>query len=270
MREEERRAAELLKERLGGAYTLRDSAGAQGMHDFDLRLDDGTTFAVEVTTDTSSVDRAFQDQINRINPLDVPGLARVWYVYVSTPGDGPDDQRASSKRLETLRAELPDILQEFERTQLTKWPVPRSQPRDDSLTDIRLRNLGVQRCSSPGPAVDQNPQVFFADAAPNSVTGPSLIVDAVNENLSANKVDKLIRAKNDGADEAHLFLWLIPGQDHKRGRAEAMFSLDYVGLDNLEWIDLPGIDAVWVAVEVEAPNGEDHRSILCFDKHGWH
>ena len=63
---EERRAAELLKQLLGGEYKPRDTDGAQGMHDFDLRLDDGRTFAVEVTTDTSRVDRAFQDQINRI------------------------------------------------------------------------------------------------------------------------------------------------------------------------------------------------------------
>ena len=83
---EERRSAELLKQLLGGEYTPRDAAGAQGMHDFDLRLDNGKTFAVEVTTDTSSVDRAFQDQINRISPLDVPGLTRVWHVDLWTPG----------------------------------------------------------------------------------------------------------------------------------------------------------------------------------------
>ena len=77
MQAEERRAAELLKELLGGDYVPRDTAGAQGMHDFDLQLDNGRTFAVEVTTDTSRVDRAFRDQINRINPLDVPGLTRV-------------------------------------------------------------------------------------------------------------------------------------------------------------------------------------------------
>ena len=60
---EERRAASLLKELLGGEYKPRDTGGAQGMHDFDLRLDDGRTLAVEVTTDTSRVDKAFQDQI---------------------------------------------------------------------------------------------------------------------------------------------------------------------------------------------------------------
>ena len=60
LRSEERRAAELLKQILGGSYTPRDVAGAQGMHDFDLHLDDGRIVAVEVTTDKSQVDQAFQ------------------------------------------------------------------------------------------------------------------------------------------------------------------------------------------------------------------
>ena len=60
---EERRAASLLKELLGGEYEPRDTGDAQGMHDLELRLDDGRTLAVEVTTDTSRVDKAFQDQI---------------------------------------------------------------------------------------------------------------------------------------------------------------------------------------------------------------
>jgi len=273
MREKERKAAELLKELLGGDYAPRDTAGAQGMHDFDLQLDDGTTFAVEVTTDTSRVDRSFGVGLERMSPLDVAGLDRVWYVYVSTPGDGSGNERVSNQRLDALRAELPDILRAFERVGLTKWPAPRSQSRDKSPVDVKLLGLGVHRCSSSDPSDDQSPQVFFADAFPNSNTVPSLIVDAVYDALSANeanKVKKLIRAKDVGADEAHLFVWLIPGQDHKRGRAEAMFSLPYVGLDDLEQVDLPGIDVVWVAVEVDASIGRNDRPLLRLDKHGWH
>lgn len=61
---EERRAAELLKQLLGGEHRPRDTGGALGMHDFDLRLDDGKVLAVEVTTDASRVDRAFRHQID--------------------------------------------------------------------------------------------------------------------------------------------------------------------------------------------------------------
>lgn len=129
---EERRAADLLKELLGGEYTPRDTAGAQGIHDFDLRLGDGATVAVEVTTDTSSVDRAFQDQIQRINPPEVPELTRVWHVDLRTPGDGPDDQQASHKRVAALQAQLPDILRRLETVGLTELRVPPFPHQDDN------------------------------------------------------------------------------------------------------------------------------------------
>ena len=234
---EERRAADLLKQLLGGEYEPRDTDGAQGMHDFDLRLDGGRTFAVEVTTDTSRVDRAFRYEINRVSPLDVTGLTRVWRVDLATPGDGPDDQRASRRRVKALEAELPDILRQFERAGLTKWRVPRSPSRDNSAAVDKLRGLGVQLCFSFDPGPDESPQVFFGDASLSGATGPSMIVDAVNESLP-NKVDKLVNAKTAGAAEAHLFLWLTTGQEHRRGRGEAISFLVHTGLDGLAPIDL--------------------------------
>ena len=83
----ERRAAELLKELLEGrGLTPRDTAGAQWMHDFDLHLDDGRTPAVDVTTDTSSVDRAFENQIAQ--PFYPEGLTRTGLVYCRFPAPG--------------------------------------------------------------------------------------------------------------------------------------------------------------------------------------
>ena len=272
MRAEERRAADLLKELLGGEPEPRDAGGAQGMHDFNLQFDDGRTFAVEVTTDTSRVDRAFRDQINRVSPVDVPGLTRMWHVDLATPGDGPDDQPAAHARVEALKAELPDILRQFEHAGLTKWRMRRSPSRDDSVTADSLRGLGVQLCSSCDPDPDQSPQVFLGDASLGGATGPSMIVDAVNENLP-NKVRKLVNAKTAGAAEAHLFPWSNSAQQHKRARAEAMSFLSHTGPDGLEPIDLQGIDAVWVAVDdgpSHAPDCRHHQPILCFNADGRH
>ena len=272
MRADERRAADLLKELLGGEHEPRDTDGAPGMHDFNLQLDDGRTFAAEVTTDTSRVDKAFRDQINRVSPLDVPGLTRVRRVDLATPGDDPDDQRATSARVEALKAESPDILRQFEHARLTKRRVPRTPSRDDSAAQDSLRGLGVQLCSSFDPNPDQSPQVFFGDASLGGATGPSMIVDAANEN-SPNKAGKPVNAKTARAAEAHLFLWLNSAQEHKRGRAEAMSFLSRTGLDGLEPIDLQGIDAVWVAVDAgpsHAPDCRHHRPILCFNADGWH
>ena len=97
-------------------------------------------------------------------------------------------------------------------------------------------------------------------------------MDAVNESLP-NKVKKLVKAKTAGAAEAHLFLWLISMQEHKRGRAEAISFLVHTGLDGLEPIGLQGIDAVWVAVDAGPSHAPDCRHcwpILCFDADGWH
>ncbi len=210
---EERRAAELLKELLGGEYTPRD-----------LRLDDGSIFAVEVTTDTSRVDRAFWHQIDQINPLEVPGLTRVWRVDVATPGDGPDDQQASHRRVKALQAQLPAILRQLEGAGLTTLRVPPSPHRDNHEAQGRLRDLGVQMCFSFDASPDENPRVLFGGASLSGHTGPSMIVEAVNESLP-NKVNKLRDAKTAGAAEAHLFLWLNFGEEHKRGRADAMSFL---------------------------------------------
>ena len=270
---EERRAAELLKELLGGEYKPRDTAGAQGMHDFDLRLDDGKTFAVEVTTDTSRVHRAFQDQVNRISPLEVPGtdtgLACVpcdpWQ-WSPRPASQPQAHKGAPRR------NCPDILRQIERAGLTELSVPPSPHRDNHAAHSKLRGLGVQLCYSFDASPDQNPRVEFGWASVSGATGPSMIVEAVNENLP-NKVKKLLDAKTAGAAEAHLFLWLNFEDQHKWRRAAAMSFRRHAGIDGLVPINLHDIDAVWVAVDAalgDDPYCRHTWPILCFGADGWH
>ena len=271
MPREERRAAELLKELLGGDYKPRDVGGAQGMHDFDLRLNDGRTIAVEVTTDTSRVDKAFQNQTEQ--SFVVQGLTRVWSVYCAVPGSDADDQPASAERVAELKSELPDILQELERAGSTQLDVPPSPHHDNHAAHAKLRELGVQMCYSFDASPSSLPRVMVhGPAVISGATGPGLIVGAVNQNLP-NKVGKLINAKTAGANEVHLFLWLIYAQYHKRGRAEAMSSLRHTGLGVLERPNLQGIDAVWVAVDIgpeHDPYCQHFWPILCCDADGWH
>ena len=47
--------------------------------------------------------------------------------------------------------------------------------------------------------------------------------------MASNKVSKLLDAKTRGADEAHLFLGLSIGQEHKRGRADELHFQSSVG-----------------------------------------
>ena len=105
-RPEEYRAAQLLQSLLDGVwFTPRDVSGEQGMHDFDLDLADGRTFAVEVTSDKSQTDAAFQSQVERINPLPAPGLPHSWHVLISSPGEDHTDQAGDMRELQTPRSE---------------------------------------------------------------------------------------------------------------------------------------------------------------------
>ncbi len=270
----ERRAAELLKELLDGqGFTPRDTAGAQGMHDFDLHLDDGRTLAVEVTTDTSSVDRAFEHQIAQ--PFYPERLSRTWLVYCMVPGSSADDQRASAPRVKELKATLPAILQQLEETKMTELSVPPSPHSDSHPAHPILRELGVQMCYSFDASPETPPRVALRGPSHLSgATGPSLIIDAANQALSdeANKRPKLINARTAGADEAHLFLWLVHAQHHNRA-STAMSFLRHDGLARLEPLDRQGIDAVWIAVDAGPSHAPCCRHLwptLCYDANGWH
>ncbi len=272
---DERRAAELLKQLLGGEYKPRDVDGAQSTHDFDLCFGNGKVFAVEVTTDASAVDRAFSNQIKQIDSLEVPGLTRVWVVDLVTPGVGPDDQQASKKRIKELKANLPALLLKLEQLGRTELTVSRSANCDDAELQEERRGLDVQSCFSRAVSIDESPRVCFGEATYGGATGPSMIINTVKEKLApeARKVDKLVRAKEAGTPEAHLFVWLTVGDQHKAGRSEAMSFLRHTGLGGLSRVDLQGIDAVWVAVDAGPAHARDCRHdwpILCFDKDGWH
>ena len=99
MRDSETRAAGLLCEILGAAtWTPRDVGDAEGMHDFDLEMSDGSKIAVEVTSDTAGADAAFVAALEEIDPVGAPALSGVWFVEVSPPGDHPDDHTKARRR----------------------------------------------------------------------------------------------------------------------------------------------------------------------------
>ncbi len=272
---EERRAAELLQQILGGQYKPRDVDGAQGMHDFDLCLDDSRTIAVEVTTDTSAVDRAFRNQLDQIKLDDLPAMSklkRIWYVDLVTPGVHADDQPASKSRVKELKAELPGLLLRLEQLGHTKLTIFCATTRDDTELQEQCKRLGVQSCFSCEASDEDPPRVCFGHGTYGGATGPCMISAAVNEKMP-KKAEKLVKAKTTGASEAHLFVWLTIGDQHKGGRSEAMSFLQHTGLEGLPSIDLKGIDAVWVAVDAGPAHAPDCRHtwpILCFDKDGWH
>ena len=274
-RPEEYRAAVLLQSLLDGVwFTPRDVGGEQGMHDFDLDLADGRTFAVEVTSDKSQTDAAFQSQVERINPLPAPGLVHSWHVLIASPGEDHTDQAAASKRSRSLKNDLPSLLSQIESDGLFAEVEHVSPYRRRGESDVvgRLRGLGV-RLASPLEGDTGDKRIVLGQAAISGAVGSGALVDAVLEHLPRKRA-KLINAKNEhGAAEAHLFIWLSLGERHRFGRAEALHHVEHSGLNDLEAVDLQGVDAVWVALDAGPGHAPDCRHlypIVCHDADGWH
>ena len=268
---EEYRAALLLQSLLDGTrFTPRDVGVAQGMHDFDLDLADGRTFAVEVTSDKSQTDTAFQNQIKRINPLPAPGLAHSWSVLISSPGKDHTDQPAAGKRSKSLKSCLPGLLLQVESGGhfAEVKQISRYRSRGESELVDRLRGLGV-RCANRWEEDAGEQRIVLRQAVLSGASGIGTLVDVVQEHLPRKRA-KLVKAKDEyGADEAHLFIWLSLGEKHRFGRAEALRHVKRSGLDGLEAVDLQGVDAVWIALDASSGHAPVYP-ILCCDADGWH
>lgn len=270
-REDEHRAILLLQDLLGSTgFTRRDGGGAQGMHDFDLHLPDGRTFAVEVTSDQSQVDIAFWKQIEQMDPLQAPGLKHSWRVELFSPGTDHTDQSAAGERSKALQKELASILAEVESLGLCDEIKQICLNRRYGEPDVvgRLRDLGVRRASHLTNSADDT-QIILREANHFGFTSRNTLGTVVRDHLSYNR-DKLTKAKHDdSADEVHLFIWLSIGQQHRAARTAGLSLVDLDGSDCLEPVDLQGVDAVWLALD---PGHEQPYldSILCCDRDGWH
>ena len=231
---EERRAAELLVEMLGAErWTARDAHGADARtHDLDLEMRDGSVIAVEVTRDASGADWALDTALTK-HPIEAPGLAAVWRVWV-TP-------RCQAKE---LPKELPGLLAEMEKGERHNWvSKPPKRSDSDPCLDSKLQELGVwhaRRCELD----EQGPRVLLRPADLPGSTGAAAIPDAVQRHVEGNRC-KLLRARDSGeASEAHLFIWLQLDQPNSAAGA---------GPGELNSVDLQGIDAAWVTVDCAPP-----------------
>lgn len=255
MRANERSAAELLVELLGAdTWQARDVGVAQGMHDLDVVMSDGSVIAVEVTTDTSGADRAFDSALREIDAILVPDLPGAWFVDVSPPGDSPDDNTKARRRAKELSDELPGLLAEVERCARHEEVKRILGPprRNDSELVEQLRGLGV-RGVGRYESDEQGPRVHLVPAVFSGSTGAVEIPAAVQRHVRANR-DKLVAARDDdSASEAHLFVWLQLGQPHRAAATSAVWS-GFHDPDDLSSVDLQGIDAAWVAVDCDPPS----------------
>lgn len=87
---EEREAADLISSILDGCPRRRDIPPAQGEHDYDIVMSDGSTFALEVTRHISEADTEYTGITRNLKKRDwrSQNLANDWSVDVYTPGEG--------------------------------------------------------------------------------------------------------------------------------------------------------------------------------------
>ncbi|WP_420625763.1 hypothetical protein [Candidatus Poriferisodalis sp.] len=256
----ELRAARLLIEILGGTWREHDTGSASGLHDFGLRLDDDRHVAVEVTRDTSPMDRQFDDYLSRQDPI--PADVRDdWTVFLDVPGDKAERRQVNDiaaqivLALQTIESShcpprnmaLPRVGRNF-RTWRDQYGVDVSDEMLDIFRQLRIRELHRSpSASSTGGIRFEKNSVRVGSFDPKRDLAQ--LVDRHLRHRSDN-VEKLRRARDEGADECHLFVWASLGDAH--GAYSDPVMLDD-NLDPLSFVvpEMQGIDRVWVALDSE-------------------
>ncbi len=269
----ERWAGELLTSMLGASrWSVHDDGSANAMYDFQLEFRDGTRFAVEVTSDTAGRSRAFYSLRDRDCPIKAPTLKWQWTVGVRLRGSHLHDTAAIHQQFDRLKTSMEPLLAQVERegiaSQLRSLDYRFGTDEEHPLVGA-LRSLGVSYAWRGEPA--QNATIWLNDAPVPTSSDPEAVADAIDVHLPQNRA-KLVAAKENGAQEAHLFVWLPAGT----GISEAANLALRTGADRSEAprkIDLQGLDSIWVATDLfKARSMEIHGyslPIWQFDRDGW-
>ena len=238
------------------------------MHDLDVVMPDASRIAVEVTSHTANSKAAFARESGHRNPISASSLRCHWQVDF----DVPEDQKAVRPLLDRINGDLEAILWQVEQGDLfeeVKFLPPGSGSTGGHPLCERLRELRVVCAQARGTGSSGSIWLYAFQGA--FWFCPDDIAHAVETHVGA-KLDKLLRAKDAGAVEAHLFVWLPPGTTRSPGASAALRSGR--GDDRISAsIDLRGLDSVWVTSsgghDYEEVHG--HRSpVYRYDQNRWH
>ncbi len=246
--DEERWAGELLRALLGAqAWKARDvPGGPPSMHDLDVEFRDGRRIAVEVKTHTSPRRAAFDAERAKRNPLNAPSLRHGWAVDFDVPDDEAADAAASDVLLKDVTRKLEPILARIEREELQDEVrrISRGVTSQEHPVCSELRELRIRRAYPASWESDGTIRLCRAEAI--SSFAPSSIANVVKGYVSRGYTN-LTRARQHGADEIHLFLWVPLGVS--RSDQAGMATAAIVPGD--KWLppdtELGDLDSVWVA-----------------------
>lgn len=240
---EELSAAEIVVGVLGGSYVSRDGVGApDGMHEFDVRLPDARVLALEVTTaldgDAVKLSIAAFGKDGAPRRWPAPGLANDWILTI--------EQRPLP--VAKVMGAMPRILEVFERhgrddvdpaREYGSYMSPHSTLPPELVEAAReMVKLGVNWARIFGARV--GPEALMFITISGGFWGDPDAINRVLAERAEPKRKKLARAKADGADECHLWMWL----DGTQSQAElAMVAEPPPGPPTIP----EEIDVVWVA-----------------------
>ena len=265
---EEIRACALLMDVLGirghredgkPVYERVDVGPEDSLNDFDLHLPDGRRFAVEVTRDISPVARQYEKMVENedVHPEGFPKTSAVldhhWRIDIEpSPSSHPltavqelqDNIELLLKRAEELGVDDPCFPESTfpDLTRETKAEIDKKI----SLRE-RLRGLGVRHANHADTWTDHDGTGKLITArlsGPIGWFGSDSINGPVERHLKPN-LKKLQPAIEDPIAEAHLFIWVYPG-DPRAGALSAMQTSD---ISKVEPPDLHGVDTVWLAID---------------------
>lgn len=263
---EEIRACALLMDVLGirgrhedekPVYERVDVGPEDNRNDFDLHLPDGRRVAVEVTRDISPAARQYEKMVQNEDgrPEGFPKTSTIldhhWRISIEpSPSGDPltavqklqDNIEALLRRAEELGVndpcspEFPDL-------------TPETKAEIDEKISLRgrLRGLGVRRANHADKWTDHDGPGKLITArlsGPIGWFGPDSINGPVERHLEPN-LKKLRPAIKDPEAEAHLFIWVYPGDP----RAGAFSAIQTSDISEVEPPDLHGVDTVWLAID---------------------
>jgi len=187
----EAEAQRIAEEVLGLTLTKRPDDGA---YDFDMRDEGGRLVgALEVTLATDPADHAFDAALDKHGPFPAVPAAREWNVWLAS----------LSADVRRIRDDLPEVLAALEDSNVHRFHL-QLQPPAPPLA-AKLEALGV--ASGRSYETGSSPEITLLEPGGGGARGPELINQVAVE-MVADKQRQLSAARDAGAPEQHLFIWV--------------------------------------------------------------
>ena len=239
-------------------YERIDDGSQASLNDFDLHLPDGRRVAVEVTRDISQAGHQYGKMVEN-EPDHVEGcpktsevLGHHWRINIApTPSDDP------VPAIRKLQSGIEDALLRAEELGEDDPCFPtfpdlthKTQAEIEEKIELRrrLQELGVRHANHADEWTDHDGPGKLITArlsGPIGWFGPDSINGPVERHLKDN-LAKLQPAINDKNAEAHLFIWLLPGDPQSGTALAAMQTSD---ISEVVPPDLQGVASVWLAID---------------------